>query len=102
MNFGVVITDIKQSQTALELMQSALDRAWQVRCFLTDDGVNMVKDDRFITMARNDQAHFSMCEHSAERFCQDVDLEAISDAVIVGGQYQDAELVRNCDRVLVF
>ena len=85
MKLGVVITDIRQSQHALEMMQNALERAWQVRCFLTDDGVNMVKDAGFITMARNDQAHFSMCEHSAERFCQDVDIESISDAVIVGG-----------------
>jgi len=102
MKFGVVITDERQSQPALEMLQEALNRAWDVRCFLTEDGVNMVKDAGFITMARNEQANFSMCEHSAERYCQDVDLEAISDAIIVGGQYQDAELVRNCDRVLVF
>jgi len=102
MKFGVVITDIRQSRLALEMMQEALDRKWDVRCFLTDDGVNMVKDADFIAMADNKQVHFSMCEHSAERFCQDIDLDALGDAVIVGGQYQNAELVHNSDQVLVF
>jgi hypothetical protein len=102
MKLGVVITDIRQSQIALETMQEALQRMWEVRCFLTEDGVNMVKNDGFITMAGNELAHFSMCEHSAERYCQDVDLEAFGDDIIVGGQYQNAELVHNTDHVLVF
>jgi len=102
MKLGVVITDIKQSQLALEIMQVALNRTWDVRCFLTDDGVNMVKNDDFIVMAGDGQAHVSMCEHSAERYCKDFDLEALGDLVIVGGQYQNAELVHNSDRVLVF
>jgi sulfur relay (sulfurtransferase) complex TusBCD TusD component (DsrE family) len=102
MKLGVVITDIRQSQLALETMQEALQRAWDVRCFLTEDGVNMVKNDAFIEMAGNAQTHFSMCEHSAERYCNDIDLDALGDVVIVGGQYQNAELVHNCDRVLVF
>ena len=102
MKLGVVITDIRQSQLALEMMQEALGRTWEVRCFLTEDGVNMVKDESFIAMAGNEQAHFSMCEHSAERYCQDVDLGAFGDDIIVGGQYQNAELVHNTDQVLVF
>ena len=102
MKFGVVVTDIRQSQLALEVLQEALERAWEVRCFLTDDAVNMVKDAGFIAMAGNDQANFSMCEHSAERFCKDLDLGRLGSVVTVGGQYQNAELVHNCDQVLVF
>lgn len=102
MNFGIVLTDMRQTQVVLELLQEALDRAWMVRCFLTDDGVNMIKEASFIAMAGNERAHFSMCEHSAERFCKDVDLGALDGVVIVGGQYQNAELVRNSDHVLVF
>jgi hypothetical protein len=102
MKFGVVITDMRQSQLALEVIQEALDRAWEVRCFLTDDGVNMVNNADFMAMTGHAQTHFSMCELSVERYCKDLDLEALGDAVIVGGQYQNAELVHNSDRVLVF
>jgi len=102
MKLGVVVTDINQSQLALETIWGALDRAWSVRCFLTEDAVNMVKDARFVDMARHEQSNVSMCEHSAERYCKDVDLEAIGDVIVVGGQYQDAELVRHSEQVLVF
>lgn len=102
MRFGIVVTDIHQADKAAGLMKEALARGWAVRCFLTDDGVNMLKDEGFMQLARNDRAHLSVCEHSVERFCQDLDLESMKDVVVVGGQYQDAELVRNSDRVLVF
>lgn len=102
MNFGIVVTDQNQSRIAADLMREALQRDWQVRCFLTDDGVNMIRDHLFVEMAQHNNVHLSVCEHSVERYCQDTDLEALADVLVVGGQYQDAELVRNCDKVLVF
>lgn len=102
MRFGIVVTDINQAGQAAALMKEALGRDWNVRCFLTEDGVNMLKDEAFIEAARNERAHLSVCEHSVERYCRDLNLAALQDVVIVGGQYQDAELVRNSDRVLVF
>lgn len=102
MRFGIVVTDIRQAVNAANVMKEALSRDWSVRCFLTDDGVNMLKDAPFVQLARNERAHLSVCEHSVERYCQDLDLKVLNDAVIVGGQYQNAELVRNSDRVMVF
>jgi len=43
-----------------------------------------------------------MCEHSAESFCKDVDMTELGEFVVIGGQYQNAELVHNSERVLVF
>lgn len=102
MRFGIVVTDIKQAGQVTLLLKEALQRGWNVRCFLTEDGVNMLKDEAFIEAVRNEHAHLSVCEYSVERYCRDMDLAALQDVVIVGGQYQDAELVRNSDRVLVF
>ncbi|MGM0595302.1 MAG: hypothetical protein ACQETD_12280 [Pseudomonadota bacterium] len=102
MRFGIVVTDQAQADHASCLVKEALARDWSVRCFLTDNGVNMVKDDAFIEMARNPAVHLSVCELSVERFCHDMPLDEMSDVVIVGGQYQDAELVRNSDQVVVF
>ncbi|HEY9148873.1 MAG TPA: hypothetical protein VIQ22_07660 [Gammaproteobacteria bacterium] len=102
MRFGIVVTDQGQAATAACLMKEALARDWSVRCFLTDNGVNMLKDDSFIEMSRNPSVHLSVCELSVERYCHDMPLDEMSDVVIVGGQYQDAELVRNSDQVLVF
>lgn len=102
MRFGIVVTEQEYAETAACLINEALARDWSVRCFLTDNGVNMLKDASFIDMARNPAVHLSVCELSVERYCQDLPLDELSDVVIVGGQYQDAELVRNSDKVMVF
>lgn len=103
MILGVVVTDYSHAKTACAVMREALNRHWTVNVFLTDDGVHMIKDQDFLEMAKNEDAHFSfMCEHSAERFCKDVDLGELSEFVVIGGQYQNAELVHNSERVLVF
>lgn len=102
MRFGIVVTDETQAEHAACLMKEALGRDWSVRCFLTENGVNMLKDSAFIDMARNPSVHLSVCEMSVERYCHDMPLSEMDDVVIVGGQYQDAELVRNSDKVMVF
>ena len=102
MKLGIVVTDQVHAATASCLLADALQRGWNVRCFLTDNGVNMLRDEHFIQMANNPAMHLSVCELSVERHCGDLPLDAMSDTVIVGGQYQDAELVRNSQRVLVF
>ncbi|MBF0218063.1 MAG: hypothetical protein HQL49_00835 [Gammaproteobacteria bacterium] len=102
MRLGIVVTDINQAAQAQCVVKEALAYGWSLRCFLTENGVNMLKDDSFIGLARNHGLHLSVCEHSVARYCHELPLQEISDVVIVGGQYQDAELVRHSDRVLVF
>ncbi|MCW8936121.1 MAG: DsrE family protein [Gammaproteobacteria bacterium] len=103
MILGVVVTDYRHAKTAYQVMREALNRKWSVKVFLTDDGVNMIKDHEFLDMAENEAAHSAfICEHSVERYCKDVDLTKIEAFVVVGGQYQNAELVHNSERVLVF
>jgi len=103
MILGVVVTDYRHAKTAYQVMREALNRHWTVNVFLTDDGVHMIKDHEFLDMAKNEDAHCSfICEHSVERYCKEVDLGNIEEFVVVGGQYQNAELVHNSERVLVF
>lgn len=103
MILGVVVTDYKHAKTAYQVMREALNRQWAVKVFLTDDGVLMIKDSEFLQMAKNEDAYSPyICEHSAELYCKDVDLGEIEEFVVVGGQYQNAELVHNSERVLVF
>lgn len=102
MNLGLVVTDERQSQIVADLMRAALARDWNVRCFLTDNGVKLIQNHQFIDVADQQRVHLSVCEHSIEQCCPEADLEALKDVLIVGGQYQDAELVRHCDKVLVF
>lgn len=102
MRFGLVVTNERNSDAARMLLEAALERGWECRCFLTDRGALLLADPAFTTSPAFARTNLAVCELSIERF-EDHGLHAsgIDSHVIIGGQYQDAELVRNSDRVLV-
>lgn len=103
MQLGLVITDERFLVHANGLIDAALARGWDPQCFLTDSGVNLLADVGFVGRARARPNSVSLCEHSAGHYADGrFDLASLADFVVVGGQYQDAELVKKCDKVLVF
>ncbi|MDD4881094.1 MAG: hypothetical protein PHR30_11995 [Gallionellaceae bacterium] len=103
MRLGIVVTDAVYLSIASGIIKAARERAWQADCFLTDTGVMLLADEDFVRLACDVPGSVALCEHSVARYAQGAyDLGALADQVVVGGQYQDAELVRRCDRVLVF
>ena len=102
MKLGVVITNKKYGEIALELLKSASERGWQLRCFLSDSGVQLF-DQPTIAEYLSRGHWMAMCELSLDRY--GIAHNQVSEKVpelIIGGQYQDAELVKNSDRILVF
>jgi len=103
MQLGIVVIDDRNAAHAMGLLKAAQRREWQTRCFLTDRGVFLLKDPAFREMLDEGKAHYSICELSIERYADEgVSVEGLEDKIIVGGQYQNAELVHNCDQVLTF
>lgn len=102
MRFGLVVTNEQNADGARRLLEAAHGRGWECRCFLTDRGALLLKDPAFMASSAFAKTNISVCELSIERF-ENLGLHArnIDAHVVVGGQYQDAELVRNSDRVLV-
>ncbi len=102
MRFGLVITDERLGETAAELLASAQERGWECRCFLTDRGALLLSAPWFTDSAGFLAAEVAVCELSIERYeDQGLRVAAIDPKVVIGGQYQDAELVRKSDCVLV-
>jgi peroxiredoxin family protein len=103
MRLGVVVTDESSLPRAVGLLDAAHASGWETSVFLTHTGVNLLAHDRFVELARAYPNIVSLCEHSVEHHAGDrFDLADHADVVIVGGQYQNAELARKCDKVLVF
>ncbi len=103
MRLGIVATDAAYASEVAGLVEAARHRGWQAECFLTDTGVMLLADETFLALARACPGSVSVCEHSVERYAQGAyDIQSLADDIVVGGQYQDAELVRRCDKVLVF
>lgn len=103
MDLGIVVVDDRCAPHAMGFLKAARARDWPTRCFLTDRGVYLLKDPAFRELLDDDGAHFSICELSVERYADDgVSVDGLEDRIVVGGQYQNAELVHNSDQVLVF
>jgi hypothetical protein len=102
MRLGLVITDDRCGRRAMDLLAAAFTKGWSIRCFLTDRGVLMLGDPRLTNHLDNDRMAVSLCELSVERYPQvAAALHQFADKVVIGGQYQNAELVRHSDRVIV-
>jgi hypothetical protein len=103
MKMGIVVTDEIYLNPVVGLLDAAYARGWVTACFLTDSGVNLIKMDEFIERAKARPNTVSLCEHSVQKHAaESIDLTVIADFVVIGGQYQNAELARKCDQVLVF
>lgn len=101
MNLGIVVTNENHGELALGLLKTAAARGWQLRCFLTDTGVKLLNDPLFAGFCQGEH-WVALCELSLERY--HIDPAKVQDTapnIVIGGQYQDAELVKNSDRVLV-
>jgi len=98
---GIVITENRLTAPALALMGMAADRGIELRCFLSDSGVEAMHDPHLQKLVAERCTTLAVCEHSMERYGIHVP-KPIDTQVVVGGQYQDAELVRWSDRVAVF
>ncbi len=101
MKLGIVVTEANRVQDAVNLMGAASERGWELRCFLTDSGVRAIEDAQLQALVRSGKSWLAVCELSVERYGMEIP-PVIAGPVIIGGQYQDAELVHWCDKVAVF
>lgn len=102
MHFGLVVTDSAYASHATALLAGAAARGWDVRCFLTDTGVLLLRDEGFTAHARAHPGSVASCKHSMDHHAPEgMDLSALQGAVVIGGQYQGAKLAGAADVVLV-
>jgi len=102
MRLGLVITDHIYAMAARDLLQAALSRQWECRCFLTDRGVLLLTEPVFMESPGVIASSVTACELSIDRYeAYGLCTDQVDARVVVGGQYQNAELVKNSDQVIV-
>ncbi len=102
MLFGLVVTDRAYAAHATALLRAAVARGWDARCFLTDTGVLLLRDEAFVAHARSRPGTVASCKHSIELHAPEgLDLAALGGAVVIGGQFQGARLASAATAMLV-
>jgi hypothetical protein len=65
---------------------------------LTDEGVRFTKDKKFQELMKVSGIEFSCCDHSCER----AGIHEKTDGISYGSQYNNAAMLHDSARVLVF
>jgi len=98
MLLGLVAASDAEEQHLVGLASAAVKRGWQVRCFLTDCGVRLLRSVALVELAGKGAIQLTVCEHSWAQYYSG----SVAAGVALGSQYQNAELAHMCDRVIVF
>ena len=97
MRLGIVASHESAGPQLEGLAEAAAARGWPCRCFLTDSAVKLARSPRLGELARSGALRLDVCEHSWSHFGEG-DAPAGAN---MGTQFQNAELARERDRLLV-
>ena len=97
MQLGIVATRDVLELHVIGLATAAVARGWSCRCFLTDRGVQLIHSASFLELARSGKLRVEVCEKSWEHYGDG----SSPDGIILGSQYQNAELANLCDKIIV-
>jgi len=97
MRLGIVASHESAGPHLAGLAAAAVARGWTCRVFLTDSAVKLAASAGLQGLAKAGAVRLDVCEHSWQHFGG----EGVPDGATLGSQFQNAELVRECDRVVV-
>ena len=97
MLLGLVAASDVEEQHLVGLAAAAAKRGWEIRCFLTDLGVRLLRSASLQELAGTGAIQLTVCEHSWDLYGSGT----VPAGVILGSQYQNTELAHLCDRVIV-
>ena len=95
---GIMITRYENLDHILGTVKAARTAGKQVMIFMTDEGVKFTRDVKFLELLEMDGVEVSTCDHSCERLGIHEKTEKIS----YGSQYNNAGMLHDSARVLVF
>jgi len=95
---GIMITKYENLEHIAGTVKAARAAGKSVTMFLTDEGVRFTRDPKFLELLKVDGVEISCCDHSCER----IGLHEKTDGISYGSQYNNAGMLHDSTRALVF
>jgi hypothetical protein len=95
---GIMVTKYENLGHISGVVKAARAAGHPVTLFLTDDGVRFTRDPKFLELLAVPGVEFSCCDHSCER----VGIHDKTDGISYGSQYNNATMLHDSARILVF
>lgn len=95
---GIMVTRHANLEHITGAATAARNAGHPVTIFLTDDGVKFTRDPKFLELLKVGGIEIAVCEHSCER----IGLPDKAEGISYGSQYNNAGMLHDSARVLVF
>ena len=95
---GMMITKYENFDHIAGIVKATRATGKSVMIFMTDEGVRFTTDPKFLDLTKIDGVEFSCCDHS----CELLGIHEKSDSISYGSQYNNAGMLHDSTRVLVF
>jgi peroxiredoxin family protein len=95
---GIMVTRYENLEHIAGMVKSARAAGKAVTIFMTDEGVRFTGDDKFQELLKVDGVEISCCDHSCER----LGIHEKTQGISYGSQYNNAGILHDCTRLLVF
>jgi hypothetical protein len=95
---GILITKHENREHISGIIKAARRAGHPVRVFLNDEGVRFSLDPGFLAVLSLDGVAVAVCDHFREK----LGIEQKTEGITYGSQYDNAVMLRECERVLVF
>jgi peroxiredoxin family protein len=95
---GIMVTKYENLEHIVGVIKAARAAGHPVTVFITDEGVKFATDPEFLELLKVGGVEISVCGHSCERTGIHDQIEGISN----GSQYNNAVMLHDSTRVLIF
>ena len=95
---GIMITNHENLDHIAGVTKAARAAGHPVMIFMTDEGVRFTRDPKFLELLKVDGVDISVCDHSCER----VGVHEKTEGISYGSQYNNATMLHDSSRVLIF
>lgn len=95
---GIMVTRYDHLAHISGVIQAARAQGHPVSLFMTDEGVKFTRDRKFQELLKIDGVEYSCCEHS----CELLGIHEKTDGIKYGSQYDNAGMMHDSTRILVF
>ena len=95
---GIMVTKYENLEHIIGIVKAARAAGHPVQLFMTDEGVKFSQDPKFLVLLKIDGVECAVCDHS----CGLLGLHEKTEGISYGSQYNNAGMLHDSARVLVF
>jgi len=95
---GIMVTKYENLDHIIGVVKAARAAGHPVSLFLTDEGVRFTRDPKFFELLKVPGVEFACCDHN----CELLGFQDKTEGITYGSQYDNAGMLHDSARVLVF